>query len=156
MSLTKYESEIKLVPQPQQTVYGRLSDLNNLSSLREHLTDPAVQERLASQVPADKMADLSRYVENMQFDTDSMQIDSPLGKVTLRVVEREEPKCIKFASEGSPVPLYVWIQLLPHGEAECRMRVTVGAEVNIFMKGMVAKPLQQAADGLAQLLSAVR
>ena len=36
------------------------------------------------------------------------------------------------------------------------MRVTVGAEVNFFMKGMVAKPLQQAADGLAQMLAAVR
>lgn len=72
------------------------------------------------------------------------------------MVEREEPKCIKFASEGSPVQLYVWIQLLPHGDMACKLRVTVGAEVNFFMKGMVAKPLQQAADGLANMLSAIR
>lgn len=37
-----------------------------------------------------------------------------------------------------------------------KLRVTVGAEVNFFMKGMVAKPLQQAADGLANMLSAIR
>ena len=79
-----------------------------------------------------------------------------MGNITLRIVEREEPKCIKFASEGAPIQLYVWIQLLPHTTYECKMRVTVGAEVNFFMKGMVAKPLQQAADGLANMLSAIR
>ena len=62
---------------------------------------------------------------------------------------------MKLASENSPVPIYVWIQLLPSGETGCKMRVTVGAEVNFFMKGMVAKPLQQAADGLANILSAI-
>ena len=52
--------------------------------------------------------------------------------------------------------LYVWIQLLPHGDMACKLRVTVGAEINFFMKGMVAKPLQQAAAGLANMLSAIR
>ncbi len=156
MSLSKFESEIKQIPQPQTVVYNRFSNLNNLSSLKERLADPQVQQRLAEQVPAEKMAELQRYADNMSFDADSIRISSPLGEITLRVVEREEPKCIKFASEGAPVQLYLWIQLLPHGEAECRMRVTVGAEVNFFMKGMVAKPLQQAADGLAQMLAAVR
>ena len=92
----------------------------------------------------------------MVFDQDSVQIASPVGQLVLRIIEREEPKCIKFASEGSPIPLNLWIQLLPHGEMECKMRVTVGAEVNFFMKGMVSKPLQQAADGLANILSVVR
>ncbi len=156
MSLSKFESEIKQIPQPQTVVYNRFSNLNNLSSFKERLADPEVQRRLSEQVPADKMAELQHYAENLSFDADSIHISSPLGEITLRVVEREEPKCIKFASEGAPVQLYLWIQLLPHGEEECRMRVTVGAEVNFFMKGMVAKPLQQAADGLAQMLSAVR
>lgn len=156
MSLAKYESEIKYLPLEQTAVYCRLADLNNLSVLKERLNSPEVQSKLAEQVPADKMADLQKYAEGMTFDTDSMQISSPLGNITLRIVEREEPKCIKLASEGAPVQLYVWIQLLPHGTSECKMRVTVGAEVNMFMKGMVAKPLQQAADGLANMLSAIR
>lgn len=139
----------------QEAVYARFSDLNNLSALKERLSEPEVLERLRSQVPEDKLGELQKYVEGLTFDTDSIQIASPLGQVTLRIVERDEPKCVKFASEGSPVPLYLWIQLLPHGE-ECRMRVTVGAEVNFFMKGMVAKPLQQAADGLASMLAAIR
>ena len=156
MSLSKFESEIKIIPQTQNVVYDRFSDLNNLATLKERLNDPMVQERLAQQVPADKMDELRKYAEGMTFDQDSLQIASPLGNVTLRILERDEPKCIKFASEGAPVQLYVWIQLLPQSVYECKMRVTVGAEVNFFMKGMVAKPLQQAADGLAQMLSAIR
>ena len=156
MSVSKFEREVKIIPQVQQAVYDRFADLNNLASLKERLNDPEVQAKLAEEVPADKLGDLRSYTEGMTFDTDSLTIASPLGQVTLRIVERDEPKCIKFASEGAPVQLYVWVQLLPHGEMETKMRVTVGAEVNFFMKGMVAKPLQQAADGLANILSAIR
>ena len=156
MSVSKFESEVKIIPQVQQVVYDRFADLNNLASLKERLNDPEVQAKLAEEVPADKLGDLRSYTESMTFDTDSLTIASPLGQITLRIVERDEPKCIKFASEGAPVQLYVWVQLLPHGEMETKMRVTVGAEVNFFMKGMVAKPLQQAADGLANILSAIR
>lgn len=156
MSVSKFESEVKFIPQVQQVVYDRFADLNNLASLKERLNDPEVQAKLAEQVPADKLGDLRSYTEGMTFDTDSLTIASPLGQITLRIVERDEPKCIKFASEGAPVQLYVWVQLLPHGEMETKMRVTVGAEVNFFMKNMVAKPLQQAADGLANILSAIR
>lgn len=156
MSVSKFESEVKIIPQVQQVVYDRFADLNNLASLKERLNDPEVQAKLAEEVPADKLGDLRSYTEGMTFDTDSLTITSPLGQITLRIVERDQPKCIKFASEGAPVQLYVWVQLLPHGEMETKMRVTVGAEVNFFMKGMVAKPLQQAADGLANILSAIR
>ena len=156
MSVSKFESEVKIIPQVQQVVYDRFADLNNLASLKERLNDPEVQAKRAEEVPADKLGDLRSYTEGMTFDTDSLTIASPLGQVTLRIVERDQPKCIKFASEGAPVQLYVWVQLLPHGEMESKMRVTVGAEVNFFMKGMVAKPLQQAADGLANILSAIR
>ena len=88
-------------------------------------------------MPADKLDELRKYAQGLSFEADAIHIASPMGNITLRVVEREAPKCIKFASEGSPVQLYVWIQLLPHGAYESKLRVTVGAEVNFFMKGMV-------------------
>ncbi len=156
MSLAKFESEVKIVPQLQTVYYSRFDDLTFLSVIKERLSDPEVQQKLAEQVPADKIGELQKYAEGLSFDTDAIHIASPMGNITLRIVEREEPKCIKFASEGSPIPVYVWIQVLPHGAYESKMRVTVGAEVNFFMKGMVKKPLQQAADGLASMLSAIR
>ena len=156
MSLSKFESEVKIIPQAQTILYSRFSDLNNFAGIKDAINNPDVQQRLGEQVPADKLEEVKKYAEGLSFETDAIHISSPLGQITLRVVEREEPKCIKFASEGAPVQLYVWIQLLPHGDYESKLRVTVGAEVNFFMKGMVAKPLQQAADGLANMLSAVR
>ena len=95
-------------------------------------------------------------MENMQFDQDSVSLASPVGNITLAVVERDAPKLIKFEGQGTPIPLYLWLQLLPVSTYECKLRVTIGAEVNIFMKGMVSKPLQQAAEGLANILAAVR
>ena len=156
MSLSKFESEVRYMSQDVQTVYNRFSDLRNLESLREKLADPAVQEKMAEQLPADKIEEAKKQLEGMVFDQDSVQLTTPVGQLVLRIVERDEPKCIKFVSEGSPIPLTLWIQLLPHGEVETKLRVTVGAEVNFFMKGMVSKPLQQAADGLANILSVIR
>lgn len=156
MSVSKFESEVKYIPQDVMTVYNRFSDLRNLAALKEKLADPEVMAKMSEQVPADKMDEARQQLENMQFDQDSVQLSTPVGPLKLCVVERDEPKCIKFACEGAMLPLYLWIQLLPHGEGETKMRVTVGAEVNMFMKGMVSKPLQQAADGLANILSVIR
>ncbi len=152
MGLTKFESEIKTVSHPQAVAYAQFADLNKFTQIKEQFSDPAMQEQIASQVSADKMAELKQYTDSLSFEADAIHINSPMGDITLRIVEREEPKCIKFASEGSPVPLYVWIQLLPATEQTSKMRVTIGAEVNIFLKGMVSKPLQQAANGLANML----
>ncbi len=156
MSVSKFESDVKYIPQDVQTIYDRFSDLRNLQSLKERLNDPAVAEQMAAQLPADKLEEARKQLENVEFEEDTLRLASPVGQLTLRIVEREAPKCIKFASEGAPIQLYLWIQLLPHTEGGALMKVTVGAEVNIFMKGMVSKPLQQAANGLADILAAVR
>ena len=156
MGLQKYESEVKFIPQDVNTVYERFADLRNLAALKEKLSDPAVREKMAEQVPADKMAEAEKQMENMQFDQDSVSLASPVGNITLAVVERDAPKLIKFEGQGTPIPLYLWLQLLPVSTYECKLRVTIGAELNIFMKGMISKPLQQAAEGLANILAAVR
>ena len=78
--MSKFESKIKQVPYSQKSVFDMLSDLNNI-------------ERVRDRIPEDKIKDL-------EFDSDSVSISSPMGPVTLRVVEREEPKCIKFETEN--------------------------------------------------------
>ena len=154
--MTKFESDVKYVSQPVDALYARYSDLRNLETLREKLEDPAVQEKMAAQLTPEQIAQAKEQLQTMTFDRDTLSIGSPLGKITLRIIERDEPKCIKFAGEGTPIPVNVWIQLLPHGEGEAKLRVTIGAEVNFFMKGMASKPLQQAANGLADILAAAQ
>lgn len=153
--MTKKESEIKYISRPVNVVYERLADLRNLQILKDKIDDPQLQAMMASQVPADKIEQVRSVLEKMEFTEDSVAIDSPLGQVTLNIVEREEPKLLKFGAEGAPIPINLWIQLLPTDELNSKLKVTVGAEVNLFMKAMVGKPLQQAADGLAQVLSVI-
>ena len=136
MGKTRFESSVKQIPYPQQAVYDMLSNLENISKVMDR-------------VPADKIKDIS-------FDRDhvSMSVD-PVGAIKLAVCEREEPKCIKFQTEKSPVPFYVWIQMLPVTDTASKMKITAEADLNPFIKTLVQKPLQdgveQIADGLAQI-----
>ena len=136
MGKTRFESSVKQIPYPQQAVYDMLSNLENISKVMDR-------------IPADKIKDIS-------FDRDhvSMSVD-PVGAIKLAVCEREEPKCIKFQTEKSPVPFYVWIQMLPVTETTSKMKITAEADLNPFIKTLVQKPLQdgveQIADGLAQI-----
>ena len=136
MGKTRFESSVKQIPYPQQAVYDMLSNLENISKVMDR-------------IPADKIKDIS-------FDRDhvSMSVD-PVGAIKLAVCEREEPKCIKFQTEKSPVPFYVWIQMLPVTDTISKMRITAEADLNPSIKTLVQKPLQdgveQIADGLAQI-----
>ena len=133
--MSKFESSIKHIPYRQQAVYDKLSDLRNLEKVRD-------------KIPADKIKDLS-------FDSDSLTIIAPMGSVSMRIIEREEPKCIKFATENSPISANLWIQVVPEGDAACKMKLTIKADINPFIKGMVSKPLQEGLEKIADVLAMI-
>ncbi len=137
----QFESSIKHVPYSQERVYNKLSDLNNLESVRERL---------------DLLKDkLDGKLEDMNFDTDSLTLKVQGISLTLRIVEREPMKCIKFEGDNSPIPLNLWIQILPVTDEAAKMKVTIRAEVNMFMKAMVSKPLQEGVEKLADMLAVI-
>ena len=137
----QFESSIKHVPYSQERVYNKLSDLNNLESVRERLG-----------LLKDK---LDGKLEDMSFDTDSLTLKVQGISLTLRIIEREPMKCIKFEGDKSPIPLNLWIQILPVTDEEAKMKVTIRAEVNMFMKAMVSKPLQEGVEKLADMLAVI-
>lgn len=152
--MQKYESQVHTVARPVEEAYTRLSDLSNLSAVAERLDSPEAAEKM-EQIPAEQRETVKQTLQSMQFDADSVSIQSPLGAVTLRIVEREAPKLVKLQAENSPIPLTLWLQLLPETETTSRLRVTIGADVNIFMRAMVSGPLSKAAEGLAGVLAMV-
>lgn len=134
--MTTFESSIKHIPAPQSAVYAKLSDLNNLEKIKDRL-------------PEDK-------VKNLSFDADSLSMEvAPVGTITLQIVEREPEKCIKFGTTSSPLPFNLWIQLVPVTEQECKMKLTIGMELNPFMKAMVQKPLQEGLEKMADMLAMI-
>lgn len=156
--MTKFESTIKQIHSPQAAVYKKLSDLNNLRSIQERAADPAFVEqvRASGQVPEDKIAQIQQALQQLVISTDSITYHgSPVGDVTLRVVERDEPKCIKFEVQGAPIQGNLWIQVLPTSTYESKMRCTIGAELNFLMKQVAKKPLQEGVEKLADMLAMI-
>ena len=139
--MVQFESGVKQIPFNQERVYDKLSDLNNLNSLREHWD--AIREKTGGKL------------EDMTFDRDSLTVKVQKIELTLRIIDREPLKCIKFEGVNTPVPLNLWIQILPVEEEKSKLKVTIRAEVNMFMKAMVSKPLQEGVERLADMLSAI-
>ena len=134
MGLQKYESTIQHISAPQQTVYDKLADLRHLEELRRRLSDPAAAEQLKAGLPPDiKPEQIDRfcaYAEGMELGADYLTLNSPVGRVTLRLTEQEPPKCLKYTGEGGPLPLTLWIQLLPTAEGcKCASRSRRGERV---------------------------
>ena len=156
--MTKYESSVKKIFAPVGRVYARMSDLSNLSGIQERLSDPnfldAVRRQAGDKVSDEQFIRLRDIVSRMQFDRDSVTAEAgPLGQVSLRIVEREEPKLVKFQTENSPVQANLWIQLLPNGEEQTAMKVTLGADLNFFLKQMLKGKLQDGVERLADMLA---
>lgn len=154
--MSDFVSKIKHVQASQVAVYNKISDLNNLQALKERMANPDAKARIAEQVGQDKVDKMAQYLDNVSFDTDTITFGgSPVGDICLKVIEREEPKCVKMEGQGSPIPLNLWIQVVPNGDDASAIRVTLRAELNFFIRQMVSKPLQQAADGIAEMLSRI-
>ena len=113
-----------------------LSDLTNI-------------ERVKDKVPEDKLKDLT-------FDKDTISISvSPVGQISMRIVERDEPKTIKFASENSPMSFNFWIQILPVSDTASKMKLTIDADIPFFAKGMVSGPLKEGIEKIADALAMI-
>jgi len=134
--MSKYESGVKQIPYSQRSVYDKLSNLENI-------------EQVKDRIPADKLSGLT-------FDRDTVSVDvPPVGKVTLRIIDREEPKCVKFEAANSPVPFNLWVQMLPVTDITSKMRVTVKADIPVFLKPMIGNKLQDGVDKIADMLAMI-
>ena len=134
--MSKFESSVKQIPYPVENVYRNISDLSNLDRVRDRIPEDKLQE--------------------FQFDSDSVQVSvAPVGTIKLRIIEREENKCVKFETEQSPIPFNLWIQVLPVSETESKMKVTVKADIPFMLKGMVSGPLQDGVEKIADALAQI-
>jgi len=134
--MTEFVSEIKTIPYNEIDVFAILSDFSNI-------------ERMKDKIPQDKISDFS-------FDKDSCSFSiSPIGEIKFSIVEREPCKTIKFKADESPIDITLWIQLKQVDENGTKMKLTVKAELNPFIKPMVSKPIQEGINKVADVLAAI-
>jgi len=132
--MTEYTSDIKSIPYNDELIFSLLSDMSNL-------------ERIKDRIPDDK-------VKEFTFDRDSCSFEvSPVGKIEFKIIDREPNKTIKFETTNSPVPLNLWIQLKQVEEKMTKMKLTIRADLNPFLKPMVSKPLQDALDKISDVIA---
>ena len=132
--MTEFTSEVKTISHSDTDVYRVLSDLRKLELVKD-------------QIPENKLKEFSFDEDSVSFRVD------PIGKVTFLVVERELNKLVKFKSERLPFDIFLWIQLVSKAEKDTRLRMTVKADLNPFIRGMVEKPMKEAVDKISDMLA---
>lgn len=131
--MTEFTSDIQQVPYAAERVYAKLSDLNNLESVKPLLDGK---------------------VKDFAFDSDSCQFKvDPIGTVGLRIMEREPFKTIKVESVKSPVEFIGWIQLEEVAPNDTRLKLTFRANIPIFLKAMISGKLEAGINSMAEMLA---
>ncbi len=134
--MKRYESQVKMIAASQSSVYRMLSDMNNVALIQD-------------QIPADQVKDL-------KFDANSVSCNvSPVGTVSLSIIDREPEKCIKFTTTQSPMAMTMWIQIVSTGDNSCKIRLTLEADINPFIAKMVEKPLKDGLEKIADTLTVI-
>ncbi len=143
MATSKYVSNIRPVNHNYEIIYNYLSDLKNLGSFFNEYT----LAQLSQQVPKLKISDFSCSSNEMNFKIDSY------GEAGLVIIDKEPHKTIKISGKGKiPFELFIWIQILPTTSYESKLRVTLHADLNIMMKMLIGKKLE---DGLNKIADAL-
>ncbi len=132
--MTEFISDVKTIPHNDATVFHVLSDLSKL-------------EKVKDRIPEDKIKEFS-------FDADSVSfVVDPIGSVKFVVQEREPNKLVKFKSENLPFDVFLWVQLVSKAENDTKLRMTVRANLNPLIKGMVAKPMKELVEKISDALA---
>lgn len=133
----KYESKIGQIPYNDQVVYTVLSNLENI-------------QRFADAIPKDKVKEL-----NITADSIQIKVEGLAQKFTIRIVEKEEYKTIKFGVDNLPMEVNMWIQLKQMAEQDTRIKLTIKAEIPMMFRMMFEKKLQQGLDQAVDMLCQV-
>lgn len=150
----KESSSVKTVNAPVEQVYATLSDLENLRPLLDRLqNDEALREKI-KQEGQEKTID---SLQNITLTSDSIAVPAPMiGQVAMRIIEREENKCIKFETEQSPVKANLWIQVLPETDTTSKLKLTIDADIPFMLKPMIGSKLKDGIDKMADVIAMIK
>jgi carbon monoxide dehydrogenase subunit G len=134
--MTDFVSDVQKIPYDANRVFTKLSDLNNLEKVQKIF--------------------LKGEIKDFTCDSDSCSFKADkVGKIILRVAERDPSKSIKMISEQSPVPFTCWIQLVEVASNDTRLKLTFRADIPFMFKSMISKPLEQGIRKIAEALASL-
>ena len=123
MSLEKYESKQVQIRRPASQIYAMASRFDNFT--------PVLKDR----------------VEEWQATEDTCSFKVKGFTASMRIIDREEPKLVKIVSgESTPMDFTFWFQLHEVDPTDTRMRMVLHVELNMMMRMMIGKKLQEGLD----------
>ncbi len=132
----KESSTIKTIYAPVERVYNTFANLENLRPLLE-----AHQDKL----------------KDVVLTNDSIEVPAGMmGTISLHVEERQEGKCVKYATDRSPVKATVWIQVLPEGADTTKLKLTVDADVPMVLRPMIGSRVKEGVEQVADMLAKIK
>ena len=150
--MARYESKIKTVNALQENVYRRLSNLSELQTLKDNMP-PELKEQVKAKLQEQSGGKVT--LGNFSFDADHARFTVNGMPTCISIIEREEPKCVKYAAENSPVACTLWIQMLPEASYTTKIRVTIDIDIPFYLRPMVGSKLDGAADMIAEALTKI-
>lgn len=144
MALQKYVSDVKNIEQNHEVVYNYLSNFENLATY----VNDGLLAKMNEAVP-------QVQVNDFESDSDSCRFNiSGMGQAEIRIIEREPSKTIKIASSGNlPMGITFWVQILPTSAYQCKIKLTLHAEMSMMIKMMVNSKLKDGINQVAEMLT---
>lgn len=95
-------------------------------------------------------------IKDMTFDADSLSVNvPPVGSTAAAIRRPRRPKCIKVRERAEPYRSTSGFSCCRHLH-NTKMKLTIKAELNMFIKQMVKKPLQEGIEKIADVLQMIQ
>jgi len=141
---SEFKSREAVIQAPVEKVYERFSNPENLRSI--------IDNAPADRIPADKLEQL----KNVKITPDSITLPGgPTGAVTLRLDHCVEPSLIRLKAADVPIDIALELHLAPAGPDTTNAQAVIVADIPMMLRPMVKGPLQQVADKVAELFTAI-
>ena len=132
--MDKFESKVTRSSSSAAALFARFATL-------EGLTHAFQDERIR-----DVQADEDRCTFTIQG----------LGQCGVQIVRRDPFKCVKYGDlNGRPTSFSLWIQFVEVGPADTRIRLTLHAELPMFIRMMAKKKIQSGLDQIAERVASI-
>lgn len=130
--MTTFYSSAKTIHAGRKPVFGFLSDIRNFKNL----------------IPEVRIRNFEAERDRCRFTVDG------LGEIAIRVALRDPDENIRLESEGQvPFRFNILIRLDETGSGSTNMKITLDADLNIMMKMIAQKPIEEGVEMAATLLA---
>ena len=136
--MATFKSSERIVSAGRDLIYSRLNNPESFKGIADNVTD-----------------DLKQQVGNIRIDGDVITLEAkPVGDVSFRIANGVENEKVHLETVSSPFPLSIDVCLADGDAPETtNAHVEVKIDLNPILKTMLSKPMQDAAEKVADLIA---